>query len=466
MPLSIRGRLTLWYGLVLLVVLVGAGQAVLVLHGQLGLAEIDRQLQNRAATVAAEVLQELEEGETLDESMDEVEDIELPGTGVAVVDEEDTVLVFRDVGLLGTPERVVVARDGAVTFESSSFGVRFWPEPIAVGDRRFRVVVWTSLEDHARERAALRQALLVGVPLALLIAVAGGWSISRRALRPLTDMSAQAGAITSLHPTVRLSAPNPNDELGTLAAAFNALLDRLAGALELQRRFMADASHELRTPVSVVRTTTQVTLDRQGRSEAEYREALEVISQQSDRMSKMVDGMFTLALAEAEGRPLQTSQFYLDDLVEECGRAARALGQERRVDVFVTTNGECPFTGDEELLREMLMSLLDNAVRYARSDDESGATDACRVEVVLSTAGGEACLVIDDTGPGIHVSDRERVFQRFVRVGPPAVRSGAGLGLSIARWVSEVHGGSVTASESPAGGGRFVVILPLADWPR
>ena len=227
MPLSIRGRLTLWYGLVLLVVLIGAGGAILVLYSQLGLANIDRQLQNRAATVAAEVLQELEEGETLDESVEEVEDIELPETGVAVVDEADVVLIFRDIGLLDTHESVVGARDGAVTVESSSFGVRFWPEPFAGGDRQFRVIVWTSLEDYRRERAALTQALLLGVPLALLIAVAGGWSISRRALRPLTDMSAQAGAITSLHPASRLRTPNPNDELGTLAAAFNALLDRL-----------------------------------------------------------------------------------------------------------------------------------------------------------------------------------------------------------------------------------------------
>ena len=247
MPLSIRGRLTLWYGLVLLVVLIGAGGAILVLYSQLGLANIDRQLQNRAATVAAEVLQELEEGETLDESVEEVEDIELPETGVAVVDEADVVLIFRDIGLLDTHESVVGARDGAVTVESSSFGVRFWPEPFAGGDRQFRVIVWTSLEDYRRERAALTQALLLGVPLALLIAVAGGWSISRRALRPLTDMSAQAGAITSLHPASRLRTPNPNDELGTLAAAFNALLDRLAGALEapapVHGRRVTRASH-------------------------------------------------------------------------------------------------------------------------------------------------------------------------------------------------------------------------------
>lgn len=122
MPLSIRGRLTLWYGLVLLVVLIGAGGAILVLYSQLGLANIDRQLQNRAATVAAEVLQELEEGETLDESVEEVEDIELPETGVAVVDEADVVLIFRDIGLLDTHESVVGARDGAVTVESSLSG--------------------------------------------------------------------------------------------------------------------------------------------------------------------------------------------------------------------------------------------------------------------------------------------------------------------------------------------------------
>lgn len=465
MRVSIRARLTLWYGFVLLIVLVATGWSILTLHARLGLADIDRQLQNRAATVAAEVRQELEEGETLDESVQEVEDIELPETGVAIVDEEDVVLVFRDVGLLQLGERVVGARDDAVTLDARPFDVRLWPEPLLAGERELRVFVWTSLEAYTRERAGLRQALLLGVPLALLIAIAGGWSISRRALHPLTDLASQAESITNLHPTARLSPPNPNDELGTLAGAFNALLDRLAGALELQRRFMSDASHELRTPVSVVRTTTQVTLDREQRPEEEYREALMVIAQQADRMSKMVDGMFTLALADAEGRPLQTSRFYLDELVEECARAAQALGRERQVDVIVTTAGECPFSGDEELLREMLMNLLDNAVRHARSDEASVAA-AGRVEVTLSTADGEACIVIDDTGPGIQESDRERIFERFVRVGSAASRSGGGLGLPIARWASEAHGGAITVDASPAGGGRFIVTLPLSSAPR
>ena len=112
------------------------------------------------------------------------------------------------------------------------------------------------------------------------------------------------------------------------------------------------------------------------------------------------------------------------------------------------------------------MNLLDNAVRYARSDDESDATGMGRVEAALSAADRQVRIVIDDTGPGIHASDRERIFERFVRVGPPASRPGGGFGLAIAQWVSEAHGGSVTADESPAGGGRFVVILPLVKQPR
>ena len=457
MPLSIRSRLTLWYGLVLLVVLAAAGVAILVLHARLGLADVDRQLRNRALTVAAEVRQELDEGETLDESVHEVEDVELPDTGVAIVDERDTVLLFRGVGLLDIEAAAVGRYRVAATLDAAGFGLRLWPEPFVAGDRALRVVVWTSLEAFARERAALRQALGLGVPIALLVAMVGGWGISRRALQPLTDMAGQAAGITTLTPGAHLNAPNPHDELGTLARGFNALLDRLAGSFELQRRFMADASHELRTPVSVVRTTAQVALDRDHRSESEYREALGVVGQQADRMTKMVDGMFMLALADAEGRPLKMSHLYLDELVDECGRGARALGNDQQVDVRVTTGGECPLRGDEELLRQMLMNLLDNAVRFARPDGES---EVGRVEVSLVAVDREARIVVDDTGPGIPATDRERVFERFVR-GATAPRSGGGLGLSIVRWVAEAHGGSVHAEESPAGGARVVVRLPL-----
>ena len=351
MSLSIRGRLTLWYGLVLLAVLIATGGSILVLHNRLGLADVDRELGNLSATVVAALRHELEDGETLEETVEEIDELELPGTGVAVADAQDDVLALRGLGAADPRAADLIAHSAAVTLATSEGRIRVYPADLESAGQSLRVVVWMSLADFERERHVLSRALLLGVPLAMLVALVGGWGISRRALRPLGDMAQQTLDISDRRPDVRLHTPNSEDELGVLASAFNALLDRLGGALKLQRRFMTDASHELRTPVSVVRTTAQVTLGRDDRPKAEYREALTIIADQAQRLSRMVDDMLMLAVADAGGRPLQVSEFYLDELVHECARSAQALGQPDQVTVDATSPDEIAFSGDEELLR-------------------------------------------------------------------------------------------------------------------
>jgi len=151
---------------------------------------------------------------------------------------------------------------------------------------------------------------------------------------------------------------------------------------------MTDASHELRTPVSVVRTTAQVTLGRDDRPKAEYREALTTLADQAQRLSRMVDDMLTLAVADAGGRPLQNGEFYLDELLDECARSARTLGPPDQVAVNATWPDEIPFSGDEELLRQMLLNLLSNAICHSTSTDSTS-----RVELVAETIGDNVRIV-------------------------------------------------------------------------
>ena len=169
----------------------------------------------------------------------------------------------------------------------------------------------------------------LGVAMALIAAAVGGWLIGRQTLKPLTRMAEQASRINERDPRERLVAPPAGDELGQLAVSFNGLLDRLASALNHQRQFMADASHELRTPVSVVRTATQVTLAREVRSAEEYREALVIVGEQASRLSRLVDAMFLLSRAEAHGVPLRREFLNLDDLLAESARALRVLANQR-----------------------------------------------------------------------------------------------------------------------------------------
>src|SRR5262245_34954497 len=261
-----------------------------------------------------------------------------------------------------------------------------------------------------------------------------------------------------------------------------------------QRRFMADASHELRTPVPIARTTAQVTLARPGREEAEYRESLQIIAAQMRRLTRIVDDMFMLALADANGRPLAVRTVYLDEVANECGRAARVRGDERQIRVVVHVPREVPVRGDEGLLRRLLMNQLENAVRHT--------PDRGVVTPTLQPNGSHVKVAVEDTGPGIQEADRERIFDRFVRLAPAGSDGGAGLdrsslesgmhresrevrepgflldlpdlpvnsdgglkraagiGRPIVRWIAERHGGTVQVDPAHTGSGRFVVVPP------
>jgi signal transduction histidine kinase len=224
----------------------------------------------------------------------------------------------------------------------------------------------------------------------------------------------------------------------------------LAAALNFQRQFMADASHELRTPVSVVRTTTQVTLSRDVRSNEDYRESLAIIGEQANRLSRLVDAMFLLSRAEAHGIPLRLEFLNLDDLLAESARALRVLAEQRGVHVVTGGDEEVGITGDDALLHRLVGNLLDNAIRHA--------APAGFVTARLDRADGHAVLRITNDGDGIPQEHQSRVFERFVRFG---VSEGAGLGLPIARWIAEAHAGTLVLEHSEPGSTTFVVTLPL-----
>jgi heavy metal sensor kinase len=469
--LSLRARLTLWYSVVLLAVLLAAGAAVVWLHSTLGLARIDRELQAEAATVNGVLRGEFEEidpephppGKDVQDVEDvalrvaeALHDLDLPGTGVAIFSRDGDALAVRTFGVRSlTPAELAAAGSigTSVTPDvSSRGGLRLREDVQRLPGLDARVVVWNSLEPFEWERARLARALLLGVPLALLVASAGGWMVGYRGLRPLTDMARQAETITADRLDDRLSQPVTRDELGALASAFNALLDRLAGALRVQRQFMADASHQLRTPISIARTAAQVTLSQPERDAADYREALTIVATQTRRLTEMIERMFTLALADLDARPLQLTDFYLDELVQECARTAQVLAADRRLTIRAETPAEVPFRGDETLLRQMIMNLVENAVRHT--------PPAGTVALALNAVNGHVRVIVADTGCGIPAEHQARIFERFVRLQTAAPDGAGGLGLPIARWVAEAHHGSLTLESSGPTGSRFVVVLP------
>ena len=316
---------------------------------------------------------------------------------------------------------------------------------------RYVAAVVAPLADFERDMGQLRRSLMLGIVSALALAAIAGLVVGRRALRPLAEMAEQARAITEANPVERLRAPNPRDELGTFASSFNGLLDRLASVLQAQRQFMADASHELRTPVSIVRSAAQVTLARPLRTDGEYRESLTIVAEQAERLTRLVDAMFLLSRAEANGLPLMREAVYLDDLVAETVRALRLVAQERGVSIDMTGDDELLFVGDDRLLRQLLTNVIGNAIHHARHS----------VAVTCQRTADTLTVRVADDGQGIAAADQARIFDRFVRLSSTYV--GAGLGLPIARWVAEAHGGSVTLESSAPTGSVFLITLPDAS---
>jgi heavy metal sensor kinase len=320
------------------------------------------------------------------------------------------------------------------------------------------IVVSQAIHPLAEELEFLRDIFLTAVPVALLLAALGGWFLARKSLVPVVAMSESARRISAEHLDDRLPVANSRDELGRLATTFNQMLARLESSFTQQRQFMADASHELRTPLSVIRTAAAVTLEKPQRSEGEYREALAMIEDQVKRLSRIVEEMFTLARADAGSRELTPRDFYLDELIAETARAAGVLASRKKVGVDYTPAPEVLYRGDEGLLRQMLLNLLDNAVKHTPTGGH--------VSLRLERSGPNYLVTVADTGAGIPPEAQPHIFERFYRADKARSREtngnggGAGLGLSIARWIAEAHGGSLTLQHSNPAGSAFRVSLP------
>ena len=439
MRLSIRNRLTLWYTAVVVAILLTGGIVGSLAQARLALQGLDDELTRTMATLVGVMHTEFGEGLTLEASADEASrEVVAPGHGLALLRADGRVLEAW-----GEPRDAhVLARDASIgpsTRATGGAGTRVLLRDVADAGHRYRAVVAVSMDTLAAQHAAMVRALSLGGILALATAAIGGWLIGRKTLQPLSDMAAQASRIDGREPSGRLSTPNPDDELGVLAASFNDLLQRLATALHQQRQFMADASHELRTPVSVVRTTAQVTLSQTHRPEGDYREGFTIVEEQATRLSR----------AEAHGVPLHREFVNLDDLVAETVRAARVVAEQRALRVVVEGQQEVGFEGDDGLLRQLVANLLDNAIRHA----DIGGT----VVAALSRDADGILLRVTNDGPGIAPADHTRIFERFVRIGP---YTGGGLGLPIARWIAEAHGGALTLEHSEPGRTTFAVRLP------
>ncbi len=447
---SFRFRITAWYlgFFTLLFVLFG-----LFLYGVLArslVARLDDTLMSEANTAEVLFRDEVEEsqGDFTKAATEVIADMRV----------HHTIAVFSETALLASSGNVL---DLGALRGGSSQVERILALPHAhvavhrteARGQTFYVVAMESLDAIDSNLQVVRRVLFFGLPILLALAGIGGYLLASRSLAPLQWMAEQARKISGSNLDTRLEIGAAAEELAVLSASFNELLGRLDQSFESMRRFVADASHELRTPLSVIRGEADVALSHD-RNSAEYRESLAIILDESRRLSRLVDDLLNLARADAGRVKLQVREFYFNDLLADCCRSMQALAAPRRISIECRAPADIPFSGDEELLRRLVINLLDNAIRYTPPGGKVSATLDAEPQGVR--------LRISDTGVGISAEAAPHVFERFFRADKARSRAdgGFGLGLSIVKWIAESHNGMVELDSRPAQGSTFTVTLP------
>jgi two-component system, OmpR family, sensor kinase len=358
-----------------------------------------------------------------------------------------------------SPNALDRASTGLETFETleglGPYPVRVLTLPVHEGGRVTSLIrVGMSLESVAVTRRRFLLVMAAVLPLALLCAGGGGWLLARRALRPVDRMTEAARRISAEHLDERLDTAGSGDELDRLAATLNDMLGRLDAAFRQIRQFSADASHELQTPLTILKGELEVAL-RAPRSPEDYRRVLASALEESERIAHLVEGLLLLSRADAGVLRMDRQALALGGLVAEVCEQARVLAEARSVALKLEAVTPLTIQGDRAHLRRLLLNLVDNAIKYTPAGGQ--------VTLSLQCDDGWAVLRVSDTGIGLAPDEQERIFQRFYRAPEALSRGevGSGLGLCIARSIAEAHGGHIEVQSAVGCGSTFTVFLAL-----
>jgi len=466
---SIRVRLTLWYGSALALILMLFGVALYAVMSHTLRDQVDRSLE-QTARVAVRAIEDRRIGPylSLDNLGEQFPDLavldkffQIFGPGGTITIQSSNSNKYQ-VPLSQNALGAAIA--GQVIFESVKWRgeapLRLLSVPIREDGLLVNILqVGTSLGPVEEMLHRLVLVLLLTLPISLAAALAGGWFLAGRAMRPVETITAAAQRITAGDLAQRIAGPSSSDELGRLAATFNDMIARLETSFRQVRQFSADASHELRTPLTVMKGETELAL-RRPRPAEDYRLVLESNLEEIDRLSQIVDELLFLSRTDLGEVKIVSAPVQLDVIVREIQRQAAVLGQEHQVEITAPTIEPAVVIGDELRLRELVLNLVDNAVKYSLPGGKA--------EITLTRQSEWAKLTVTDQGIGIAAEEQAHIFNRFYRT--EAARShskeGTGLGLAICKWIVEVHQGTIQVLSSPDAGSTFTVALPFAPSSR
>jgi signal transduction histidine kinase len=473
---TIRRRLALWYTVALGITIVAFGAALYLERRQSSLQELDRRLSlesdlaTRWLVESYHVLGRLVSptaGASLDPGISAY--LEAFRDYLIVADTAQNLMALSgvtrtlsagDLEALSAPLRSLDdrRRSGTLDLSGPGGGVRFIVTRVdSAGPGIGALLVATPTQDVVYGPGALLQSMLLIAPIVLLCSAALGWWLAGTSVQPLLGIMDELDAITdgrSLHR--RLAVPLSGDEISRLVVTLNGMLARLEQSFAGLRRFTADASHELKTPLMVLRAGVERGLTHP-KTPPEVLQALDETLEQINQMTEMVDNLLTLARADEGRAPLAVEDADLRELVADVSETAGMLGEN--AGVRVTTDippGPVRLAVDRHRIRELLLNLITNAIKYTPADGVVGLSLTDEPEAVT--------LTVSDTGIGIAPGDLPHIFDRFWRADPArsrtGERAGTGLGLAITKWIAEAHGGTITVQSRPGRGTLFTVRLP------
>jgi len=456
---SIKFRFTMWYLLVLAVLLIALSAGVYFYLSRSLYRSLDDSLELRSTQLSSipAILESIRQGEFQEElgefvilyfySGDQLMEMSPQGISIPLSGE------FISQAIAGASLFTTIqTEDGE--------GLRLLAVPINIsilgpppGIQPAALIIARSTKQIDQALAGLLRTLIIAVPLALALAAAGGIFLARRALKPVDKIAQTAQEIEESDLSRRINV-NTKDELGRLAATLNEMIGRLEKAFQRQKQFTSDASHELRTPLAVIEAESTLALQKE-RPSSDYRQSLEIISQESRQMSSLIDQLLTLARADAGKEQWNFTEVDLGKLIGNLSTDVEVLCQEKGLSFQLGQSQDLVVKGDEARLRELFMNLLDNAIKYTPAPGT--------VSVSFRREGQMAVVAIMDTGIGIPAEDIPFIFERFYRVDKSRSRAegGSGLGLAICRHIAEAHGGKIEVESQVGVGSTFSVWLPL-----
>lgn len=454
--LSIGARLTIWYSLILALSLCLFGAIAYFAMSHSIRANIDPSLRQRVRAVRDIIQEDAPSGlAALQDEFRELADSEGAEARLRVAYADGaTIFASPDMQAAREPRR---AQDATHPFTAriGNARYRFLQDRVGVRGAQYDVEVASSMQDYDRALERFRIVMYSAAPAFLILAALGGYWLSRRALAPVDEITRAARSIGGQDLSKRIAVPRSSDELRRLADTLNEMLARLEAAFQRVSQFTADASHELRTPVSLVRTSAELAL-RKPRSDAEYRESLARILDESERISRLIDQLLFLARADSASATLPAIRTDLAAPLQAACAEARALAEAKDLKFSETIPGSIWVQGDATSLHRLFVILLDNAVKYTPSGGE--------INVLLHSDDGYAVADVRDSGIGIAAQDLPHVFERFYRSDPARSRQsgGTGLGLSIGHWIAQAHHGEIRVESLPGKGSNFEVRIPLS----